>query len=778
MNMNSRLIALMAALAAGSAAAATAGTTAGTTIQNVAQATFDNPDVPGTPATPITSNFVYSTVNAIAAFDIVYTDGSLDGNTATTPATSYDKANVLPGSTVTTPYTVVNNGNIDNFVVNLAADSTGTANAPASVVYYLASDTSFTTPITLVTIPNGGQVDIVQRLTVPMSAVAGTTYSTSPHGTSAAGTISTTLPDTTVVTTPYVAKDERDNINPPAVAPVNSDLQFTRATIYAPIITPPAAPITPLSPVLIPPTTPGTPPADPNNPPSAPGTPTVPSDPTTPGYQDPNPPTGTTPTPGGTTPITSIAISGNDQFAYPPAGVTQVTFNNNVRNGGAVTDVIQIFPTDPATGLPIGGTPTSAGVYTVSAVGTVGTSGYVPGYTVQFLSSTGAPLTMTTAPGGSVAYPSVSVISGSDVQYRTVVTYPDQALVANADPVSIPVPVGLSSTNKGTAPTKADTFSTDTILPPGLLFGDSATPHPDPSLIGPGNTAQVVVPGTTAVPGVPASGAPTTNPASDPTAIFPMDIKNTGQYNDTYTLTKSTVKIFLNDGSSVDVPVRYVYASGAAVSTDTAGNFITNVVGANTTLTVYAVVDVPNNAKATTGTIGLNPNPVLNQPIVSNFSNSSYTDTNDQLKIGSTGTITMVKTQAVNSGAYSTANATPLPGDTLKYRIVATNSYNASIFNFKLVDSSANTAFTYTNFVTASVTLTGFGGQTPALASMTPYYSTNSGASFSSAVPTAAAVAAGGLTVAIDTDNSGTITVADVLPGSATITLDITTTVK
>jgi hypothetical protein len=408
----------------------------------------------------------------------------------------------------------------------------------------------------------------------------------------------------------------------------------------------------------------------------------------------------------------------------------------------------------------------------------VGTPGYVPGYTVQFLSSTGTALTMTTALGGTVAYPSVSVTPGNDVQYRTVVTYPDQALVANADPVNIPVPVGLSSTNKGTAPTHADAYSTDTILPPGLLFGDSATPNPDPSLIGPGNTAQVVVPGTTAVPGVPATGTPTTNPVTDPTAIFPMDIKNTGQYNDTYTLIKSTVKIILNDGSFVNVPVRYVYASGAAVPTDTAGNFITNVVSANSTLTVYAVVDVPNNAKATTGTAGLNPNPVVSQPIVSNFSNSSVTDTNDQIKIGSIGTISVVKTQAVNAGTYGTANATVLPGNTLKYKIVATNSYNASVFNFKLVDSSANTTFTYTNFVTASVTLAGFSGQTPALISQTPYYSTDGGATFSSAVPTAAAVAAGGLTVAIDTNASGTITVADVVPGGATITLDITTTVK
>ena len=139
MKISKSALSLMLALAAGSAAAApltptavSAGTTAGKAIVNQASASFTDPTT-GNAATPVTSNAVTTTVNPITGFDIVYSDGSADGTTATVPAASYDKADVVAGSTVITKYTVLNNSNIDGYVINLTAD-VATVNATGSTV--------------------------------------------------------------------------------------------------------------------------------------------------------------------------------------------------------------------------------------------------------------------------------------------------------------------------------------------------------------------------------------------------------------------------------------------------------------------------------------------------------------------------------------------------------------------------------------------------------------------------------------------------------------------
>ena len=84
MKLNPKLLALMTALAAGAASAAppapnTTSTGAGVTISNTATATFTDPAT-NAAATPVQSNTVDTVVLPLPGFDIVYADGTNDGN--------------------------------------------------------------------------------------------------------------------------------------------------------------------------------------------------------------------------------------------------------------------------------------------------------------------------------------------------------------------------------------------------------------------------------------------------------------------------------------------------------------------------------------------------------------------------------------------------------------------------------------------------------------------------------------------------------------------------
>jgi hypothetical protein len=792
MKVNSRLIALMVAMAAGTAAAASAGTTAGLAIQNVAQASFTNPAYDSTqPTTPsnnptgtTASNPVYTTVNAIPAFDILYTDGSADGTTASTPPTltEYDALNVLPGSTVTTRYTVANNGNVDGYVVNLAPDTTGTANAPTSVLYYLATDTTFTTPITSVTLTNGGSVAIVQRILIPTNAAVNTTYSASPHGTAAAGSISTTLPDNTVITTPYNAVDEANNVNTPVTPAANNDLEFTRATIFTPTVvtTPPTIPAGTV--VITPPTTN---PVDPTNPVSPPGTPIAPSDPSAPGYVA-TPPAGT---PVGT-PGTPIVVdpTGNNQTAYPPADTNTapdtVIFNNVVTTPvGAPADTVNLFPTVANPG-PSGGAPTS--VYDPVTKGFPITTPNGPAL-VQFLDPvTLLPLPTATDPISGLTFPILTIpVGGGTVPYLTSVTYPDSNSVT--DPMPVVVTVGVDSKNDSDV--LSNGITTDTIYPPAAAFGDvpASGTTADPALIGAGNIAQVVVPGTTAT-----TGAPSPTAVADSSAVFPMTINNTGEYNDTYTLV-GTVPIKNADGTTTLVTVKYVdpttglpldsgaptavavtLPNGVIIPAGTA-TYITPLVPANSNYVASAIIDVPSTAAATTGLTGINPNPVVSQSAVGNFSTIPMADTNDQIQVGVIGGITVAKTQNANGTGYVTTPATALPGQSLSYKILAKNTYNTPVYNFVLADGSANgnNAYAVTNFVSASATALLADGTT---SFGTVYYKVNGG-TFTTTAPAAGTVITS-IEVAVDNSAPTGIDAADFVPAGATIELTINTTVK
>ena len=244
MKLTPRVLALMTALAAGTAAAATTNTTAGQIITNQASATFTDPTTL-VAATPIVSNTVQTVVLPRPGFDIQYADGSADNTTATAPAPSYDKSGVLPGATVTTGYVVVNTGNVNNYVVNLAADSTG-GNAPQDVKYYLDANNDGVpdsgTPITAVTLladnPNTpadeGFVRILQVITVAPTAATAAQYSASPVGTAPSGSVSATDSSTGITTAyPYASLTEAQ-ANPTST---NGDLQYTRVTVFTPTVT-------------------------------------------------------------------------------------------------------------------------------------------------------------------------------------------------------------------------------------------------------------------------------------------------------------------------------------------------------------------------------------------------------------------------------------------------------------------------------------------------------------------------------------------------------------
>ncbi|WP_139806699.1 beta strand repeat-containing protein [Deinococcus hopiensis] len=282
----------MTALTMGSAAAvplatgSSAGTSAGTTITNTAAAGFDDPSGGATPST-VTSNTVVSKVTAIAGFDILYGDGSTDDVASSNAPTNYNKTNVVPDDTVYSTYRVVNNGNIENYVVNL----TVTGSLPTTQVkYYLDADRNGTpddinSPITSVTLPNGGYVDIVQVVNVPTTLGRGTVVYEGPLGYAPGGTINGVS---------YNTYNESSNENTPGTPASNGDLQPTSISIYAPTAV-----------------------VGPNSYPDGNGTGT---------YTDPN------------TSSTNIVRQGDTQTATVQPGTSTAAFIDTIKNTGAISD--------------------------------------------------------------------------------------------------------------------------------------------------------------------------------------------------------------------------------------------------------------------------------------------------------------------------------------------------------------------------------------------------------------------------------------------------------
>ena len=758
MKFNKSLLTLMIALAAGSAAAVGSGTTAGTAIKNTATASFTDPTT-NAAGTPVVSNEVTTTVLPQANFDIQYVgnpDGTLGNDSATNKIPATYKGIVIPtatapGNQLISTYDVVNTGNVNNYVVNLSADTANSPNTGATTTYYLATDTTRTTPITFVTLPaddvntaaDEGVVKIVQVITAPALATAGQVYAVSPKGDAPAGANTTPLNTYAAVTEPP------------------TDLQYAQATIYTPVVAvkPPQGPFTPAT-VNTPPTTgTGTAVGNPLNPPSDPSTPTDPTDPKTTGYVDP------------TNPKTSIGVTATDQSAYPIADLENVnpdvvTFNNVATNTGTATDVVNIF------------------VNAISFNPATGVFSLPNGVTVRFLDTNGNLLPVVGT--GVNQYPTLTLAPNTTVPFRTEVTYPDSNTVT--DPAPIVIGVNIDSGND--AGYVADSTTTNTIYPPAAQFADS-----NGAALGATNTAptEYVFPtdaGATTPVAPLATGAlpvPQTTAANgtDASAVFPMDVANLGEYGDSFTLSGSVVIPVINAATGVitptTVPVRYVNSTGVALSAGAvAGTFVTPVIAKNDEIKVFAIVDVPAGAQAGTVTVSQNA--------VGNYSTIPLSDINDQIVIQPAKTanngITVAKYQTTGVtaptgvvGEQAPVNA--LPGATLNYAIIAKNNFNAPVASFVLNDLPSTTVgaatnfYTFTNFVSVGATLKAPNGTT---LTGTPYYKVNGGA-YTATAPAAAATITS-LAVAFDTNGDNAITAADVIAPLATVRLDIKVTIK
>jgi hypothetical protein len=767
MKVNSRLIALMAALAAGSAAAAGTGTTpAGTTISNTATASFTDPTSTTSAPASVNSNQVDTLVLPVPAFDITYDSTDADATKGDDSAINkipadYKTADALPGSTQVESYQLINNGNVSGYVVNLAANTTNspTTLPTSAVTYYAAAADTNTdgvlspaeiaaaTPITSLTVPvdsaatptlDEGIVKFFQVITVPSDAAAANVFSASPQGSAPAGA------GTTAVNT-YAAVNE-----------AATDLQYAQVTVFTPVVVvnPPT-----VSTTVTPPT--GTTPVN--------------------GYTDPN------------NPSTPIVVSADAQTAYPPAdGNTTddtVTFNINVGNPSTKTDVISLFPSAPVD--PSAPAAPKAPQYTSFDAAT-STFTLSDGTKVQFLDTTGAPLPTAVNPADGKTYPVVTVAPNGSSDYAVKVTYPDSNPTATSNPAPYTFTVGGDSNNDSDINTNDTTVLK--VLPAAMQFGDATGAlgtDPAPA------TTQTVSPKAAPAPGNITSSPDTT----DNTAVFPMDIVNQGEYGDTYTLTTPTIAFPNTAGTTTPATYKYVDSTGAEL-TKVGGNYVTPVVAPNTEYKVFLVVTVPDDAITGSTTIP--------QTATGNFSTIIANDPNDVVKVGivntkpvdptgptydpanpssSTSGIAVAKYQANGATAPAPVAAdtnalTAIPGDTLRYAIIAKNNYNTSVANFVLSDSAAaNNVYTYSTFKGATATPVNFTG----IATPTVYYKwtgTKAGAVVSSsgfvtAAPTATDMdTVTTLEVAVNTNTDTAITAADIVPALASIRLDIEVTVK
>ncbi|MCD0164202.1 hypothetical protein [Deinococcus sp. 12RED42] len=679
-----RILALLAALATGSAAAA--GTLAGTTITNTASAEFPDPRDTATQLSAA-SNTVSTVVLPTPDFDVTYLSAVTDGGTQTAlGTTTVVTANAVPGQVITTSYALLNNGNVTLDII-LNADTTG-SDSGATVQYYrLNTDGSRGSEITLgsaVTVPaddpatsgtDEGAVRIVQVITLPANPTQITP--TSVFGASPEGTVLGTAGADPLVTpgNGYAS----GTTNQEEGKTVDTDLQFTRVTVYTPSLdntaggsatTPVDSVGTPISnPALLPPLTSVTVPT------VAAGTSATP-DPVLPssGYVTPGTPT-TDPTPGGT-PI--ARISGDEQIAYPQADTNTtadtVLFTNTLSNGGTLDDRVQLFPAlADGTADPAYTFDAATGTFTNTATGV----------TVRFLDPvTGSVIRPSTDPANPTVatYPTLIVPSGTQAVYRAEVTFPDPD-----DSAAIPsysVLIGADSLSD--ADLTSNNSTRDTVVPPAAQFGDTT-----PTL------GAVAAP--TPVQTVDPSGAATDGSSSvstDATAAFPMDVVNNGQYNDSYALSGSVTVTDAVTGATTTLPVQYYAADGSTLlprlNTNPASpdynTFITPVLAAGSESPFVAAVTIPAGTRAADYTV--------TQTATGNYSQTSVTDPNDLIRVTPTGNVAVAKFAAKtgvtagsdprngidNPAGYT---ATGLTGartqEDIAYRIIAKNNYNTPV---------------------------------------------------------------------------------------------------
>lgn len=413
----------------------------------------------------------------------------------------------------------------------------------------------------------------------------------------------------------------------------------------------------------------------------------------------------------------------DQQVANLTATQSTITFTNTLQNTGERPDAFSVSQTS---NLPAGST--------VEFFKDVNNDGvYQPG--------TDTPLPA----GGAVG----TLNPGETANVFVKVTLPP-----NADVSGTPFTVTVT-----TAGTHGQTDTTKDIInvekKPSLSFGDpTPTPGGDPTPVG---TPPVSAPNDPNFPngsGNPASPlVPPTNCTAPIRTYLPMDIANLGNVSDSYNVSGTAPVTVLNADGTVNptpvvVPVVYYkdvnkdgkLDSGDTLLTDSAADADsipdTGTLKPGEEIKLIAVVNVPCAAAKQTIT--------LNQTATSPTTGQTVIDSNDTITVGGNPTVAKPTKNVDKPTAY--------PGETLTYTIVGKNTSNANITKAMVCDTlPANTSF---------VSWTATSDQAGAI-----LYSTNGGTSWSATAPTTAGTK---LCAAVDTNNDGNITVADILaPGKS-----------
>lgn len=408
------------------------------------------------------------------------------------------------------------------------------------------------------------------------------------------------------------------------------------------------------------------------------------------GYPDGNAPAATTYASPDTTAVT-ITESGDTQTAPSTATTTKITFTNTIRNPGNRPDVFDI---------------------------TAATANLPAGASYRLLDSTGAVLTDTDG-DGTVDIGTLAAGATRDIRVEVTLAAGSTSTSATTQPTFT---ITATSSNDTT---KKDP-TTDTVLLPGVAFGDKTTTDPAPATVANQNSTAPA-----------AGGNPTTSTTNTLTGI-PMQIKNTGGTAESFTPAGSIT--FSTPNGNVTKTVRYLPDADCDGNADsTTAITTTPSVAPGASYCLIPVVDVPDNAYPGAYT--------LTQSATGNTSGVKASDTNDTVTVPKVGTPTNYVTKTVDK-------ASAKPGDTLTYTIQAIDKANANIKNVVVSD----TLPTNTTYVSVAATTT---VATPGKV----MYRTGGTGAWSATAPTALGSGVK-LEVAVDSNNDGTIDANDILkPG-------------
>ncbi|PNY79552.1 hypothetical protein [Deinococcus koreensis] len=454
----------------------------------------------------------------------------------------------------------------------------------------------------------------------------------------------------------------------------------------------------------------------------------------------------------GATTYNLVTPSGDSQSAIAPASTAQqyVYFSNTVRNIGNRSDTFSLSVPDTSA-LDAAGFPADsrADLFVVDNGGA--------------LVSTSSTTPLNADPDGTGP--------GLGGAYTFIVRV---TLPANAAPdQTATFPVVTVTAKSGNDPAQSDTTSNFVKIQSGV-FGN-------------------------ATPGTP--GAPAADPSLNPTkpgnpgdtVRIPMDLYNSGNVSDSYTLAGT---VTFTDANNQAVPATITYyadANGDGVPDNTTA-VVNPVVAAGQELKLVGLVTVPTSA--VTGTASISQTARLKD--VSNTSTTviTYTDANDTVQVGLIGGVVLSKyvdntgkddiptppktypaepVYGTNVSTYN-PNTEARPSDVLRYVVYGRNNRNSVIKNFVLSD----TIPTHTGFWSVAATYNSYGSTFPG-ASMGAkiLYRVGTTGSWMDTAPTDRTLPAGtAIQVGYDWNNDGAITTSDLLPAGAELKLVFKVQVK